>query len=290
MEKIKDKVLVLGSTGMLGHVLFNYLEQTGNYEMYDLVFKNKLREESIICDITDRKKITDIIKLIEPKYIINCIGVLIRGSQDDPSNAIYINAYFPHFLVKTANHFNAKVIHISTDCVFSGKKGSYTENDFRDADDIYGRSKALGEINNDNHLTIRTSIVGPELKTNGEGLLHWFLNQQQPINGFKKAFWGGVTTLECAKAIGAALEQDLHGLINLTNGSKISKYDMLQLFQKVFEKSDITINAVDGKEVDKSLSSQRNDFKYTVPSYANMFAEMTDNITENRSSYPHYNF
>ena len=289
MEKIKHKVLVLGSTGMLGHVLFNYLEKMDRYELYDVVFKNKLREESIICDITDGAKLTGIIQQIEPKYIINCIGVLIKGSKDDPSNAIYINAYFPHFLVKTANGINAKVIHISTDCVFSGKKGAYSESDFRDADDIYGRSKALGEINSENHLTIRTSIVGPEIKTYGEGLLHWFLYQKQPINGFKKAFWGGVTTLECAKAIGAALEQDLFGLINLTNGSKISKYEMLLLFQGHFPENNITINGIDGKEVDKSLITQRSDFKYAVPSYEEMFAEMKDNIVKNKTNYPHYN-
>ena len=264
MEKIKDKVLVLGSTGMLGHVLFDYLQNLGKYELYDVVFRNKLREESIVCDITNRSKLSDVIKEIEPNYIINCIGVLIKGSQDDPSNAIYINAYFPHFLVKTANGINAKVIHISTDCVFSGKKGSYSETDFRDADDIYGRSKALGEFNSENHLTIRTSIVGPELKTNGEGLLHWFLNQTNTINGFKKAFWGGVTTLECAKAIENAITHDLGGLINLTNGLKISKYDMLLLFRDNFPNNNITINGVDGKEVDKSLISERSDFKYVV--------------------------
>lgn len=288
MEKIKDKVLILGSTGMLGHILFGYLQQMDRYDLHDVVFKNKLREESIVCDITDREKLSNIIKNIAPKYIINCIGILIKGSLTDPSNAIYINAYFPHFLVKMANTINAKVIHISTDCVFSGKKGSYTESDFRDADDTYGRSKALGEFNLENHLTIRTSIVGPELKTNGEGLLHWFLNQTNPINGFKKAFWGGVTTLECAKAINTALEQNLAGLINLTNGLKISKYDMLLLFRNNFPHNNITINGVDGKEVDKSLISERSDFKYTVPSYEQMFADMKSNMGQNKTQYPHY--
>lgn len=288
MEKIKDKVLVLGSTGMLGHVLFNYLDELGKYEMFDVVFKNKLRKESVICDITDRVKLTAILAQIEPKFIINCIGVLLRGSQNNPSNAIYINAYFPHFLVKIANSLDAKVIHISTDCVFSGEKGTYSENDFRDADDVYGRSKALGEINSENHLTIRTSIVGPELKPNGEGLLHWFLNQNQPINGFKKAFWGGVTTVECAKAINEAIKQDLGGLINLTNGTKISKYEMLCLFHASFPNKDRSINAVDGKSVDKSLVSDRKDFVHTVPTYEIMISEMRDEINKNKSFYTHY--
>src|SRR5690606_24943808 len=117
----------------------------------------------------------------------------------------------------------SKLIHISTDCVFSGNRGAYTEDDFCDANDTYGRSKALGELNNDRDLTIRTSIIGPELKTNGEGLLHWFLNQSTPVNGFTEAYWGGVTTLELAKAIKTALMSDLKGIVNLTNGESISK-------------------------------------------------------------------
>ncbi|MBY0485819.1 MAG: sugar nucleotide-binding protein, partial [Flavobacteriaceae bacterium] len=158
MEKVK--VLILGSTGMLGHVLFNYLKFNSNFEIYDLVYRTKLREESIICDITNKESVKNIITEIKPDYIINCIGVLIHGSNTNPSNSIYINSFFPHYLVSIARAIDSKLIHISTDCVFSGLKGSYLETDFRDADDVYGRSKALGEINNDKDLTIRTSIVG----------------------------------------------------------------------------------------------------------------------------------
>ncbi|WP_373398913.1 sugar nucleotide-binding protein [Algoriphagus halophilus] len=124
-----------------------------------------------------------------------------KGFSRKSKNSIFINSYFPHWLVSEADKYGGQVIHISTDCVFSGKKGGYIEADFRDADDIYGRGKALGELIGGRHLTLRTSIIGPELKSNGEGLFHWFMNQKGETNGYTKAIWGGVTTFELAKVI-----------------------------------------------------------------------------------------
>lgn len=288
MEKIKKKVLILGSTGMLGHQVFYLLEKKTEFKVIDLVYRSKLRDESIICDITNKEAVAAVIANQQPDYIVNCIGVLIKGSTNNPANAIYINAFFPHFLKQEADKIGCKVIHISTDCVFSGKKGKYKESDFRDADDTYGRSKALGELNDDTHLTIRTSIVGPELKENGEGLLHWFMNQTGEVNGFTKAIWGGVTTLECAKAIAFAIQNSYTGLLNLTNGDGISKYDMLNLFAVSLSKNDLTINCVEGKTVDKSLTSERKDFTYIVPSYSVMFNEMADQMHNNKSRYKYY--
>lgn len=283
MEKMK--VLILGSTGMLGHMMFNYLSKNSDFELYDLVFRNKLREESIICDITDQEAVRNTLIEIKPDYVINCIGVLIQGSNTNPSNAIYINSFFPHFLTSIMREINSRLIHISTDCVFSGKKGSYVETDYRDADDVYGRSKALGEIQNNTDVTIRTSIVGPEIKLKGEGLLHWFLNQSGEINGYEKAKWGGVTTLELSKAVLEVIKQNITGLIHLTNNEKISKYEMLCLFKETFSREDISVNCIDGKFVDKSLSTARNDFKYAVPSYRTMFQDMKDDMEQNRIKY-----
>lgn len=290
MEKVKQKVLILGSTGMLGHQVFNLLQNDEKYVVHDLVFRNKLRDESIVCDVTNKEALTKEILAIQPNIIINCIGVLIKGSNSNPANAIYINAYFPHLLTSIADQLKSKVIHISTDCVFSGKKGGYSESDIKDADDTYGRSKGLGEFNNDTHLTIRTSIVGPELKENGEGLLHWFINQTGEINGFTKAIWGGVTTLECARAIQFSIESNVSGLINLTNGKTISKFEMLNLFASSLNKKDLIINSVEGKSVDKSLISERTDFNYCVPSYKTMFNEMATQINSNKNQYKNYKF
>ena len=288
MEKITTKVLVLGSTGMLGHTLFHYLEENSDFELFDVVYRNKLHDNSIVCDVTNKEKLETVISEINPDVIVNCIGVLIKGSHNNPSNAIYINAYLPHTLASIADKLSAKLIHVSTDCVFSGKKGSYLENDFRDANDTYGRSKSLGEVDTTTHLTIRTSIIGPEIKAKGEGLLHWFLNEQGNINGFTNAFWGGVTTLELSKAILEVVRQDISGLVHLTNGESISKFEILQMFKKIFHVSKLTVCPAITSKVDKSLLSSREDFEYNVPSYSQMFTEMYNDMSNNKSRYSNY--
>lgn len=285
MEKVNKKIVVLGATGMLGHVLYNTLKKDTNHTIIDVVYRNKLTPDSIICDVTDKHKLAEVIQQTNPDIIVNCIGVLIKGSTNNPANAIYINAYLPHELSAIAQKNNARVIHVSTDCVFSGAKGGYVESDFRDADDVYGRSKALGELFGQESLTIRTSIIGPEIKAEGEGLLHWFLKQSGTINGYTEAFWGGVTTLELSKAILEAINQDVRGVINLTNGVAISKFEMLKLFKTVFNREALTIDPFEGKKVDKSLKSERKDFNYVVPSYKVMFKEMHENMEANKNMY-----
>ena len=266
-------VLVLGSTGMLGHQVFFRLDNNPEYQVFDLSFRNKLREETIICDVTDFNRLEQVVKEIKPDFIVNCIGILIKGSNDNPKNSILINAYLPHFLVNVAEEIGSRVIHISTDCVFSGKKGGYLESDFRDADDVYGRGKALGEIFSTTHLTLRTSIIGPELKQNGEGLFHWFMNQTNEVNGFTQAFWGGVTTIELAKVIEESIQKEIKGLYHITNGESISKFELLNLFNLEFKK-DLKINSVEGKKVDKSLKSEYSGTFSAIPSYNQMIHEM----------------
>lgn len=269
------KVLLFGATGMAGHIIYYYLRETGKYDITNVVYRTKLTEDSIVVDVTDRNIVTELVNSVKPEIIINCIGVLIKGSKKYPDNAILINAYFPHFLKKLADYIGAKLIHISTDCVFSGKRGNYTENDFRDADDVYGRSKALGEIINDKDLTIRTSIIGPELKQQGEGLFHWFMHQHGLINGYKTAIWGGVTTLELAKAIEQAILQELTGLIQLSNGMGISKYDLLNLFKELWSRNDIEILPYDGNGINKSIAKSEL-FDYEVPEYQQMLVQQKE--------------
>ncbi|WP_297337997.1 SDR family oxidoreductase [Algoriphagus sp.] len=267
------KVLVLGSTGMLGHQVVLRLSQNPTFEVFDLSFRTKFRAETIICDVTDFQRLDQLINEIQPNIIVNCIGILIKGSNANPKNSILINAYLPHHLVALADSIGSKVIHVSTDCVFSGKKGGYVESDFRDADDVYGRGKALGEIFSDKHLTLRTSIIGPELKTNGEGLFHWFMNQSNEVNGFTQAFWGGVSTVELAKVIDIAMEKKLSGLYHVSNGEAISKFELLNLFNEYFELG-IRVNPSLGKEVDKSLKTDHLEFLGLIPSYEEMILEM----------------
>lgn len=282
----KKKILLLGATGMAGHISYYYLKETNRYEIVDVVFRNKLTPESIIINISDKIATENLIRSVNPDIILNCIGILIKGSKQHPDNAIYINAYFPHLLERMANEINAKLIHISTDCVFSGKSGNYSEDDFRDADDVYGRSKALGEVINEKDLTIRTSIIGPELKQNGEGLFHWFMKQNGEINGFTKAIWGGVTTLELAKAIDVSINNNVTGLVHLSNGQGINKYDLLNLFKGIWEKEGVSIHPYEGKKVDKSLKKSIH-FNFDVPGYKEQLTELRDWMRNYKVLYQH---
>jgi len=282
------KVLILGSGGMLGHVVCKYLEGLNSYQIFDASYPFKFRSKSNILDVLDKIKLIEFLETISPDIVINCIGVLIKGSAIDPANAIYINSYFPHFLSKVIKKWNGKLIHISTDCVFSGAKGDYSESDLKDADDNYGRSKSLGEVNNDYDLTLRTSIIGPELNMNGEGLFHWFMNQNGDIYGFTRVLWTGITTLELARVIQSAIDQNLTGLINIPAKQKISKYDLLVKIKEIFNFPNVLIIPSDEKTEDKSLISVRTDFDFKVKEYSEMLHDLYHFMNVNAELYEHY--
>jgi len=282
------KVLVLGSTGLIGHQVYNYLKKNSDYKLSNISYRNKLQEDTILLDIREETKFLDTVEKIKPNIIINCIGILINGSNKDPENAIFINAYMPHRLMRLADSINAKLIHISTDCVFSGnKKEPYLELDEKDGKDIYAKTKGLGEIINNEHLTLRTSVVGPELKTNGEELFHWFMNQSGTINGFTKAIWSGVTTIELAKAVMWAIDNKTTGLYHITNNQPINKYDLLLLFKKHTQKN-IEVLSVEGRNVDKSFIDTRKLINYSIPSYDEMIRDMVQLIADNQFIYEQY--
>lgn len=263
----KKRILIIGATGMLGHMVHNYMESLGTYELFNSVYRTPLNDKSIVCDVKDQKAVADLIEQVRPNVVINCVGALVQESKENPVSAIYLNALFPHILKDLCNSNQAKLIHVSTDCVFSGKKGSYSEDDFRDADDVYGRSKALGEIFDAPHCTLRTSIIGPELK-DGTGLFNWFMKQEGEVKGFTNAYWSGVTTLELAKAIHKTIQNDLHGIFHVTNGQKISKYDLLKLFN-LLRDTPVIINQNEEYVADKSLNKTLK-FDFEVPSFEEM--------------------
>jgi len=283
---LKKKVLILGSTGMLGHQVVNYFLKFDDYDVIDIAFRSKLRKETIISDVTDKIAFEKLVTELSPDFIVNCIGVLIHGSSN-VENAIYLNAYLPHQLKKISKNIGAKLIHISTDCVFSGDKGGYIESDVKDGKGVYSQTKILGEIEDDANLTLRTSIIGPELKDNGEGIFHWFMGQSGDISGFTKAIWSGVTTIELAKAVKWSIDNDITGLYHVTNNTLISKHELLKLFQK-HTKKDINIKPVDGNNVDKSFIDTRLLMNYKIPSYDEMISDMASLIVNNRSLYSQY--
>ena len=286
---MKQKVIILGSGGLIGHQVFNYLNDTGNYELHNISQSYKVSSETVLIDARDEKKLFDSITSISPNYIINCIGILINGSEADPENAIYLNSYMPHRLVKLSDRINAKLIHISTDCVFSGdKKEPYIETDEKDGRSIYARTKGLGEVINDKHLTIRTSVIGPELKNDrDEELFHWFMSQSGEISGYTKAIWSGVTSIELAKAVKWSIDKNITGLYHITNNSSISKYNLLKLLKK-YTKKNIIIKPSDCKDVDRSFIDTRLLLDYKIPSYERMVSDMVDLISKKRSLYSQY--
>lgn len=287
---MKKHVLILGSSGMLGHVVNLRLRSfPGRFKVTDVARNHDLVKPDIVMDVTDFAALTKLYNKIKPDIIINCVGMLNKSAEENPSEAILTNSYLPHFLETMTKKSTCKILHISTDCVFSGIKGNYLEDDFMDADGYYGRSKALGEIRNEKDLTIRTSIVGPELHTNGIGLFQWFSTCSGRISGFTDVIWTGVTTVELSKAIIACINEDIAGLYHMVNGIRISKYDLLQNFKREFFKTSIIDIVPDNKyKCDKSLINTRTDFQYRLPDYQKMIADMKSWIIRYQQIYPHY--
>lgn len=288
----KRKILILGATGMAGHVVYTFLNETNKYDITTVCHSGKIGNKSYELDIYDTDSLISIITEEKPEFVINCIGVLIRGSKNNPANAIYVNAYFPHLLSKVVHEKlqNSMVIHISTDCVFSGKEGNYKDSDIKNALDTYGMSKNLGELINDKDLTIRTSIIGPELKTNGEGLMHWIFSQRQTgfLNGYQKSIWGGITTLELAKVINYAIEKDIKGLYQVSNNKGIDKYTLVSNIIYEFDLP-IKVNAIDGIVCDKSIiNSTKPECNYPVSSYEEMIKELHEFMKTHRFLYKQY--
>lgn len=281
------KVLILGSNGMAGHTIALYFIEKG----YD-VTTSSITPSSFGKNIVGNALDSEFFKalLITDKFdvVINCIGLLIKDSEKNPSKAIYLNSYLPHFAVDILKDKKTKFIHMSTDCVFSGKTGGYTEKSIPDGETFYDRTKTLGEINDNKNLTFRNSIIGPDINIDGSGLFNWFMKQTGEINGFTKAIWTGVTTLTLAKAMEKAMEENLTGLYNLVNNQNISKFDLLKLFNRHMKNDAIKILPADTLSLDKSLVRTRNDFSFVVPCYEEMVIEMKSWIYDHKDIYSHY--
>ena len=216
------------------------------------------------------------------------IGVLNQFAEQNKALASYLNSFFPHYLAEITSNTNTQVIHMSTDCVFSGKRGGYTEDDFRDGETFYDRSKALGELEDGKNVTLRNSIVGPDINPKGIGLMNWFMQQHGEINGFTKAMWTGQTTLQLAKTMEVAAKERIHGLYNTVPAHAISKFDLLGLFNHYLRNDELVIRPIEGVNADKSLKRTRFDFSYLIPDYEQMTKELSDWIVEHKQMYPHY--
>ena len=282
------KYLIFGINGMAGHVIAQYLKEKGHHVV------GVARQESPICktiigDVRNIKDIEHLLRLI-PNYevAINCIGVLNKYVDEKLSDGIYLNSVFPHLLAEKLKSTRTKLIHISSGCVYEGTKGRYKEKDIPDATSYYGRTKALGEVIDEKNLTIRTSIVGPELKTNGIGLFHWFMNQSEAVKGYKKVIWSGVTTLQLAKAIEEDTIKQQTGLYHLVNNDTICKYDLLKFFNRYCRNTPIEITENGTIVSDKSILNTQEKISFFVPSYEEMVKEMANWIKKHPELYGQY--
>ena len=244
--------------------------------------------KSIAGDARDTENLKKLV--LEGKFdsVINCIGVLNQFAEKNKALAVFLNSYLPHYLAEITSGTDTQVIHMSTDCVFSGKRGNYTENDFRDGETFYDRSKALGELEDNKNITLRNSIVGPDINAEGIGLLNWFMQQNGEIKGYTKAMWTGQTTLQLAKTMEVAAREKAHGLFNTVPDHAISKYNLLQLFNQYMRNNSIQITPVDGIVADKALKRTRFEFGYLIPDYEQMISELAQWIREHSKMYPQY--
>jgi dTDP-4-dehydrorhamnose reductase len=266
MIETPTRVLILGASGMLGNAALRLFAESPGYEAYGTVRSQaalRLLPESVRgnlvvgVDVENIDSMMAVLDRVRPHVVINCIGIVKQLAQaDDPLQAIPINALLPHRLARMCALVNARFVHMSTDCVFSGAKGMYTEDDQSDAYDLYGRSKFLGEVDYPNAITLRTSIIGHELDRN-TSLIGWFLKQEGKVRGFERAIFSGLPTVEVARVIRDFVipHPDLRGVYNLS-AEPVNKFDLLALVAEAYGKQ---IEIVRDQElvIDRSLDSSR---------------------------------
>lgn len=286
------RVLILGGSGMLGHKLWqNFSERFETFVTFRQPV-NKYSGYGVFDETraiggvsaTDLPAVTNAVNKVQPQVVVNCIGVVKQdAAAGDPVTSISINALFPHLLAKVCSEAKARLIHISTDCVFSGRQGNYSEDAVSDAEDLYGRTKYLGEVTTPGCLTLRTSMIGRELA--GEhGLLEWLLSQNgKSIRGFRRAIFSGFTTLALAQIIAEIIEKhaDLEGLFHVAS-EPISKFDLLTLIK---QKGDLQVQIEPDETFicDRSLNGAR--FRSAANFVPPDWSDMVERIFKDHTPY-----
>jgi dTDP-4-dehydrorhamnose reductase len=261
------RILILGGTGMLGHVLFRYLFENTEHDVFattrNLFEIKKYFSPELVSrfiqdnvDVDDFDSVIRVLTTVRPDIVVNCIGIIKQSPiATDPLATITVNAQLPHRIAKLCRGVGARMIHISTDCVFDGKKGMYTEDDIPSAGDLYGRTKLLGEVSYPHCVTLRTSIIGHELKSQ-YGLIEWFLRQTGKVRGYKNAIYSGFPTIEFARIIHKYVlpMPDLSGIYHVSS-APISKFDLLFIVSEKYKKK-LDIEPYEDFVQDRSLKSE----------------------------------
>lgn len=287
------KILVLGVTGMLGHAIFKHFMNVGGYDVYGTVrFKSgnlgnffSEKELAHIIEGVDADNFDSFIRafgIVKPDIVINCIGIIKHLPEaKNYYKSINVNSFLPHRLAQLCYIANARFIHVSTDCVFDGKRGNYKEYDNSNAEDLYGKSKYLGEVDYPHAVTIRTSIIGHELSSD-ISLIDWFLSQNTAVNGYTNAIYTGFPTYEIANIIQEYIipNPQLHGLYHVSS-DPISKYDLLNLVAEMYNKK-IDINPFSGFVLDRALDSTRfrNELNFTPKPWSELVKLMKNKFLE----------
>lgn len=260
------RVLVLGVSGMLGNAMFRVLSQGTGLEVFGTARSGSVRRffapeagQRIIAgvDVENQDSLARVFAELKPQVVVNCIGLIKQlADADDPLQALPINAMLPHRMARLCKLGGARLVHVSTDCVFTGTKGNYRESDLSDATDLYGKSKFLGEVAYPRTITLRTSIIGHELAS-AHGLVGWFLAQEGRVKGYTRAIFSGLPTVELARVVRDVVlpRADLSGLYHVAS-SPIAKYDLLKLVAQVYGKA-IEIVPDDAVLIDRSLNADR---------------------------------
>ena len=249
------KILVMGASGMLGHLLYSELKK--NHQTWGTVRDKKWHPDLFTgYDIHNLEKIENLISELKPDFVINCVGIIKQlKASEDKIISLEVNALWPHKLAAICERQNAKMIHFSTDCVFSGLKGNYLETDIADARDTYGLTKFMGEVDYPHTLTLRTSIIGHELNSK-LSLVDWFLSQNKECKGFTKAIFSGFPTIVMANFLeNYILKNFFSGIYNFSS-EPINKFDLLKLVAAEYKK-DIVINPSTDLIIDRSLNSEK---------------------------------
>ena len=280
------RFLVLGAAGMAGHLISLYMREQGHdvtgFARHDLPFL----EFQVEGDVTD---VTVLEPVVRDGYdvVVNCVGVLNKAAETNP-NAAWLNGELPHVLADMTADLSTRVFHMSTDCVFAGNTGPYTEASNPDGASAYDRTKAAGELNDGKNLTFRNSIVGPDMNPKGIGLLNWFMAQPGPVKGFTGAIWTGLTTLELAHAMEYEAAEGAHGLVNMVPEGSINKYELLQLFNRELRGGSVEIVPDAGLQLDKTLVRTNFEPTYRPKPYPDQVREMAGWVRAHKELYPHY--
>ena len=278
-------VMVLGASGMLGHVVATLLEEKG-YEVVSVSRRGSFGHLPEAVDLEDWTTLRFHIEKHRPEWIVNAAGLLNDEVDRHTASAILVNSFLPRMLADLGPEMGFRLITVGSDCVFQGDRGGYSVIDIPDAHSAYGKSKHLGEVNNKRDLTIRTSIVGPEIDLAGRGLLQWFMSQEPDADGWISAVWTGVTTLELAKVIEGVVSGECQetGLWHCVPAAPITKFDLLKLMNEFFRESTIKVNEVPGLPHDRSLINDR-PAAWRVPDYLDMLSELQEWVLEHQNLY-----